>query len=61
MKVLVVYLGGASLLGNFPHSTRTCVWGFKSTKLPEGGSFGPDDSLLFVAGYTGNIRQQEEP
>ena len=57
MKVLVVYLGGASLLGNFPHSTRTCVWGFKPKRLPEGGSFGPGDSLLFVAGYTGNIRQ----
>lgn len=59
MKVVVVYLGRASL-SNFAHSTQSGVWGFKNKKQPD-DEFAPGDSIFFASGYTGNnIRWPEE-
>jgi hypothetical protein len=59
MKVVVVYLGRASL-PNFAHSTQSGVWGFKNKKQPD-DEFAPGDSIFFASGYTGNnIRWPEE-
>lgn len=59
MKVVVIYLGQASL-NNFAHSAQSGVWGFKNKGQPT-ETFGPGDIVLFTSGYTGkNIRLPEE-
>jgi hypothetical protein len=59
MKVVVIYLGQASL-NNFAHSAQSGVWGFKNNGQPT-ETFGPGDVVFFTSGYTGkNIRLPEE-
>jgi hypothetical protein len=59
MKVLVVYLGQASI-PNFAHSMQSGVWGFKNNAQPE-QAFSEGDLLFFASGYTGkNIRLPED-
>lgn len=59
MKVVVIYLGQASL-NNFAHSAQSGVWGFKNKGQPT-EAFGPGDVVFFTSGYTGkNIRLPEE-
>lgn len=58
MKIVVVYLGQASMV-NFDHSVQTGVWGFTNNAKPD-QPFYKGDILFFASGYAGNIRLPED-